>query len=230
MEISEAINPDFLGVPTGRATRRHCPCHPFFRANGPRGGFHPPDHMVYQDFGWDWNNGMWLITDKNDKRGYRTVSGKSVASRRERRREEEAARPTPIPTQTGEVMEIDGGNGGGLEHSRHAPRPEDPAAPPSSPPRPALPLPRPAGTPSGAHPVATVVTQVQWSGMVVPDSMAEIPDSQPSFPPAFSSALASAVASVAGSLAGSPAQSVVDDDGDETMGENAAHHENQTDL
>ena len=77
---------------------------------------------------------------------------------------------------------------------------------------------------------APVETQVQWSGMVVPDSMAEIQDSQPGFSAAFSSALASAVASAVGSLAGSPAQSVVDDDGDETMGESATRRENPTDL
>ena len=127
-------------------------------------------------------------------------------------------------------MEIDGGNGGGLEHSRHAPRHEGLEAPPSSPPQTLLTLPQPTGEPAEAYPTAATGTQVQWSGMVVPDSMAEIPDSQPGFPSAFSTAVASAVASVAGSAAGSPTPSVVDDDGDETMGESAGNRENQTDL
>ena len=51
MELREAINPNFLGFPMNRAVRRHCPCHPFFRAGGPRGGFHPPDHRIYRTFG-----------------------------------------------------------------------------------------------------------------------------------------------------------------------------------
>ena len=144
-------------------------------------------------------------------------------------RSERAQLPAPIPTQTGEVMEIDGGCGGGLEHSQHAPRPGVAATttvtvPPSSPPASALPAPVPQ--PATLFTPPPVGTQVQWSGMVIPDSMAEIGDSQPSFPSAFSSALASAVAS----LAGSPAQSVVDDDGDETMGEHAARRENQADI
>ena len=78
--------------------------------------------------------------------------------------------------------------------------------------------------------VAPEGTQIQWSGMVIPDSMAEIQDSLPGFSAAFSSALALAVASAVGSLAGSPVQSVVDDDGDETMGANATCRENPADL
>ena len=126
-------------------------------------------------------------------------------------------------------MEIDGGCGGGLEHSQHAPgaRATPALVPRSLPPAPTLPTPGPmTGPPLGAR----VETQVQWSGMVIPDSMAEIQDSQPGFSAAFSSALASAVASAVGSLAGLPAQSVVDDDGDETMGESATRRENPTEL
>ena len=72
--------------------------------------------------------------------------------------------------------------------------------------------------------------QVPWSGVVVPDSGRIVEDSQPGFPSSFARAIASAAASVAGSRTGSPAQSVIDDDGDETMGENATRRENQTDI
>ena len=161
-----------------------------------------------------------------------------LARRRELIRDLRAAEPAHIPTQTGTLMDIDGGHGGGLEHSRHAPGGSGAAPPPpSSPPAlPALPaLTDAARFPGeGDHGVTALLTestvQVPWSGVLIPDSGRVIEDSQPGFPSSFVAAVASAVASVAGSRVGSPTPSVVDDDGDETMGENAASRENPTHL
>ena len=121
-----------LRPPTDRTETRHCPCHHFFRASGPRGGFHPLGNVVYAQNGWDWRTGSWYNEDEKAAARFRTVSTKKLTERMERRREELACKSAATTTARG-PMETDGGHAGGLEHSRHAPPPA-PAPPPPPPP------------------------------------------------------------------------------------------------
>lgn len=105
--------------PAGNTETRHCPCHPFFKVSGPEGGFHPPGSAVYSQLGWDWRTGDWHVKDDNQF-GYRVVSARKLTTNMEQEREREAHESAAAAVAPG-VMDIDGGNGGGLEHSRHAP-------------------------------------------------------------------------------------------------------------